>query len=78
MSENPETVETPEMAFKAAKEAAGGGAALARALGIKHPSISDWKQVPGPRVLAVEKLTGISRYRLRPDIFGSAPQEAAE
>lgn len=75
MSEIPET---HKIALKEALEAAGGAAALARVLGIKQPSVFEWQEVPIRRVLAVEKATGISRYRLRPDIYGSPPQEAAE
>jgi DNA-binding transcriptional regulator YdaS (Cro superfamily) len=74
-----ETIETPKMALKAAIEAAGGGAALARALGIKQPSVSDWKKVPSSRVLAVEKITGVAKERLRPDLYPPLPaSEAAE
>jgi DNA-binding transcriptional regulator YdaS (Cro superfamily) len=58
-------------------EKAGGIAALARGLGIKHTSIYNWKQVPPERVLAIEGLTGISRHELRPDIYGPSA-EAAE
>jgi len=35
------------------------------------------RRVPAERVLQIEKLTGISRYDLRPDVFGPSP-EAAE
>jgi DNA-binding transcriptional regulator YdaS (Cro superfamily) len=34
-----------------------------------------WKKVPSERVLVVEKASGISRYILRPDIYGKAPRE---
>lgn len=54
-------------------KAAGGPGALAKALRIKQPAVSQWDQVPALRVLAVETLTGISRYKLRPDIYGKAP-----
>lgn len=49
---------------------------LARALGITHGAISQWDAVPPGRVLAVERHTGISRYVLRPDIYGDAPEQA--
>jgi len=48
---------------------AGGPIALARAVGIKPPSLYSWKKVPAARVLAVEAATGISRTRLRPDLY---------
>ncbi|WP_176085740.1 Cro/CI family transcriptional regulator [Martelella sp. HB161492] len=58
-----------------AKQRAGGPAALAKALGgVSCQAVSQWKRVPVGRVLAVEALTGLSRYALRPDIFGSAPE----
>lgn len=53
--------------------AAGGVNALARALGVSQPSVSNWERVPAERVLAVETLTGVSRSELRPDLY---PAEA--
>lgn len=37
-------------------------------------AISQWIKCPPHRVLQVEAATGVSRYRLRPDIYGSAPE----
>ena len=65
---------TTDSSLKRAIEAAGGVTALANALGIKPPSVSDWKRVPANRVLEVERLTGVSRHSLRPDVFGSGHQ----
>ena len=56
-------------------EAAGGIGALARALGIDIAAVSRWENVPPLRVLAVERITGVSRTDLRPDLY---PSEAAE
>lgn len=45
---------------------------LAMAVGVKHPTIHSWMRtgrVPAGRVLAVERVTGISRHELRPDIY---------
>ena len=53
-------------------KAAGGVASLARAIGIAQPSVSNWTRVPAERVLAVEALTNVSRFMLRPDIYGEA------
>lgn len=54
-----------------AKEKAGGPAALAKALGgVTSQAVSQWKKVPAERVLDVERITGISRHDLRPDVFG--------
>lgn len=55
-----------ELAIKAA----GGVASLARAIGIAQPSVSNWSRIPAERVLAVEALTNVSRFILRPDIYG--------
>ena len=49
--------------------------ALAAALGINQAAISQWTRVPADRLIAVERATGISRDRLRPDLF--APQTGA-
>lgn len=53
---------------------AGGGAALGRALGLTRQAIYQWAKVPPEHVLKVESLTGVSRHRLRPDLY---PEEAA-
>jgi len=54
----------------------GGTRALARELGIDHAAVSRWDRVPPLRVLEVERITGVSRYRLRPDVYGRAPPES--
>jgi DNA-binding transcriptional regulator YdaS (Cro superfamily) len=60
-----------------AKEKAGGPAALAKALGgITSQAVSQWKKVPAERVLDVERITGISRRDLRPDVFGQSETAA--
>lgn len=48
---------------------AGGVAELARRIGIRQPSVSNWSRVPAERVTAVEAATGISRVQLRPDLY---------
>jgi TorA maturation chaperone TorD len=48
---------------------AGGIGALARALGISQPSVSNWQRVPAERVIAIEALTGVPRAHLRPDLY---------
>jgi TorA maturation chaperone TorD len=50
-------------------EAAGGIGALARALGISQPAVSNWQKIPAERVLAVEAITGVARSQLRPDLY---------
>ena len=66
--------------FAHMKSVRGEQSRLAHAMGIQPSAISQWDRVPVERVLDVERLTGISRHDLRPDIYGpSALQnEAAE
>lgn len=61
-----------DLGLEQAIKAAGGVASLARAVGISQPSISAWSRIPAERVLAVESLTQIPRFVLRPDLYGSA------
>lgn len=56
-------------------KAAGGVASLARAIGIAQPSVSAWSRIPAERVLAVETLTQVPRFVLRPDLYGSAEDD---
>lgn len=54
----------------------GGLGRLARLLEITPQALSSWRlrgRVPATRVLEVERLTGISRHALRPDIYGENP-----
>lgn len=57
-------------------EAAGGIARLADALGMKHQSFYSWKRIPAERVLELERVTGISRHVLRPDLYPRSKQRA--
>lgn len=54
---------------QAAVDAAGGVRALARILGISHQAIVQWDVVPASRLLEVERLTGVQREILRPDLY---------
>jgi DNA-binding transcriptional regulator YdaS (Cro superfamily) len=47
----------------------GGLSELARKLGIRHTAFYRWAEVPAKRVLKIEKITGISRHELRPDLY---------
>ncbi len=54
----------------------GGQYAMAKALGISQPRVWNWiyRDVKAPSaeyVIPIEKLTGISRHDLRPDIYPS-------
>lgn len=67
-----ETVDhDPADALGEAVQKAGGVCALARALGVKHPSVIKWRRVPANRVLDVERISGVPRTRLRPDLYPS-------
>ncbi|NEV75515.1 helix-turn-helix domain-containing protein [Rhodopseudomonas sp. BR0C11] len=65
-------------ALERAKQVCGGNTGLSTALAglvaaARPPTpqaISQWKQIPAERVLAVEEVTKISRNLLRPDIYG--------
>lgn len=62
--------------LRRAIEAVGGLAALADPLGITVQAVSQWDEVPPRRVLAVEKISGVSRHELRPDLYPPEPREA--
>jgi DNA-binding transcriptional regulator YdaS (Cro superfamily) len=52
---------------------AGSASELARKLKITPSAVLQWDKVPPRRVMEVEKITGVSRHLLRPDIFGARP-----
>ena len=62
-------------------EHAGGVTALADKLGVRQSVVSNWKtrgddpKVPAERCIDVERATDgvVTRYELRPDVFGDAP-----
>lgn len=56
----------------------GAASELGRQIGVTHSAVLQWQHsgVPAVRVLDVERLTGISRHDLRPDIFGPSPDAA--
>lgn len=57
-------------------EARGRRLSLASDLNISSSAISMWERVPAERVLDVERITGVSRHDLRPDLY-PAPESAA-
>ena len=67
-----------EGGLEQAIRAAGGVGALARALGISQPSVSNWRKIPAERVLSVESLTGVPRSALRPDLYPMTHSPAEE
>ena len=62
-------------ALQLALTKAGGLAGLADPLGISIQAISQWDEVPPLRVIAVEKITGVPRHVLRPDLYPIEPVE---
>lgn len=42
---------------------------LASELGVTTGAVSQWSRVPVERVLEVERIVGIPRHELRPDIY---------
>jgi DNA-binding transcriptional regulator YdaS (Cro superfamily) len=54
----------------------GNGASLANQLGISRSAVSQWTRVPVERVLDVERITGVSRHQLRPDIYPDSEANA--
>ncbi len=63
-------------ALKRAIKAVGGLDGLAVPLGITAQAISQWDEVPALRVLVVERVSGISRHELRPDLYPPEVNEA--
>lgn len=63
---------TPLEALNAAVTAAGSQSNFAKQLGVSQPAVWKWlqssKKLPADHILTVERLFGISRHELRPDI----------
>lgn len=57
------------MNIKDILKAGGGPSNLSKLIGIHHTAIIRWKAVPVNRLAVIEKITGIPREELRPDIF---------
>ena len=62
-------------ALDRAIKAAGGVGALAIGIGVRPQAVSQWDEVPPLRVLEVERVSGVPRYELRPDLY---PVEATQ
>lgn len=52
-----------------AAQKAGGIVKLSLALGLSRGAASQWRRIPAERVLEVERLTGVPREILRPDLY---------
>jgi DNA-binding transcriptional regulator YdaS (Cro superfamily) len=55
-----------------AAAAVGNKSELARRLGITVQSIQQWKKIPAERLVDIERVTGIPREELRPDLYRAA------
>ncbi len=70
--------------IQAAVEAAGGQTALAKSLGVTQGLVWQWVRgrlrIPAERCAAIEAAVGgaVSRYELRPDVFGQPPAKKGE
>lgn len=56
-------------ALTRAIERSGGLVKLAASLGITKQAVSQWDEVPPLRVLEVERISGVPRHELRPDLY---------
>jgi DNA-binding transcriptional regulator YdaS (Cro superfamily) len=63
--------------LRAAVKAVGSMTELAELIDIAPQAISQWDVIPIQRVLEIERLTGVDRERLRPDMFRRRKQRAA-
>lgn len=61
-----------------AVERAGGCPRVAQELGLTRQAVAKWDKVPGRHALVLERLSGVSRYILRPDIYGSDPGQTGD
>lgn len=55
-----------------AAEKVGGMTQLASELGIARQALYHWKRIPADRVVEIERITGIPRRELRPDLYEAA------
>jgi DNA-binding transcriptional regulator YdaS (Cro superfamily) len=76
-----------EAGLTTAIKAAGTLHELGVMLGITAQAVSGWRRIPAERVLEIERVTGVTRSVLRPDLYpaddgkkeqGTFPLQAAE
>ncbi len=60
-----------ERAVEEAVRREGSLRRVAERLGVTRQAMQQWTSVPVKRVLAMEQISGVSRYDLRPDIYGT-------
>jgi DNA-binding transcriptional regulator YdaS (Cro superfamily) len=55
--------------LRLAIEAAGTRYALAKKLGLTPTAVLEWYRIPAELVVEVERVTGVPREHLRPDLY---------
>jgi DNA-binding transcriptional regulator YdaS (Cro superfamily) len=55
--------------LRKAIKAVGTRYQLAKLLGLKPASIQGWDRIPYERIVEVEKITGVPREELRPELY---------
>ena len=58
--------------IRAIAQKVGGVVALSKAIGLSRTAVSQWTRVPAERIAAVERITGVPRHQLRPDLYPDA------
>lgn len=71
-------MKSPLTPLQLAIASVGTASELARRLQLTPAAVLQWEAVPAKRVLAVERISGISRHKLRPDIFGPETEQVAQ
>jgi DNA-binding transcriptional regulator YdaS (Cro superfamily) len=58
-----------DRAIRKIRKTRGLSMRIAEKLGIRPQAVHAWRRVPITRVLDVERITGLSRHYLRPEIY---------
>jgi len=59
------------------RERRGMVAEVARGLGLTRAAVGKWVRVPAEHLIAVERITGIPREALRPELYIRVPVSSA-
>jgi DNA-binding transcriptional regulator YdaS (Cro superfamily) len=62
-------IKIEDAGLREAIQAAGTKYRLAKMLGISPASVQTWKRVPVERIVEIERLTGVARHLLRPELY---------
>jgi DNA-binding transcriptional regulator YdaS (Cro superfamily) len=63
------------LAIKLAVGKLGSQTLVARRIGVTRQAMAQWSRVPAEHVLEMENISGVSRYELRPDVYGPPPNQ---